>query len=138
MVSLIVGEHASQLRRNLGAASWVALEELTVRPSTDDGSARVVAASVRNIADSLGISKNAAHRAHRRLIAADLISPVQRRDDGGRFLAGTYRLTVDPDLLRSTHDPAPARPATNRTPRPRDAERRQHGDDSQQLTLLST
>ena len=134
MVRLVVGEGAATIRREVGATSWAALEELAARDS-DSSLDGLVSASVRDIADELGVSKNTAHRAIRRLVDAGLVAPIQDRSTDGRFLAGTYRLSVPTGR-------APPRLPTNRAPPPvptgaRSTTRRHHTDDSTQLSLLT-
>jgi DNA-binding IclR family transcriptional regulator len=132
MTRLIVGENAAMTRRRLGATSWVALEELASRHTTTTTDSPVVA-SIRDVADALGLSKNAAHRAIRRLVEAGLVTPVQSRSIDGRFVAGAYHLTVPADVLHldTVHH-------TSRTTRQRSTHnRRHHTDDTTQLSLLS-
>jgi len=133
MTRLIVGESAAVVRRRLGATSWVALEEMMSRDTMTRTDAPVVA-SVRDVADALGVSKNAAHRAIRRLIDAGLVTPVQSRSTDGRFLAGAYRLTVPDDVLHlDTHRVTTARTTHQRSTH----SRRHHTDDTTQLSLLT-
>lgn len=80
-----------ELRRGVGPVAWCALECLH-ELSVDGG--RSTVASVRVIAGELGIAKNTAHRALAALARACLIEAVQRRDPGGRFRPGHYRLHV--------------------------------------------
>jgi predicted ArsR family transcriptional regulator len=132
MTRLIVGENAASTRRQLGATSWVALEELASRRTTTTTDSPVVA-SIRDVADALGVSKNAAHRAIRRLVDAGLVTPVQSRSTDGRFIAGAYHLTVPADVLHlDTHH------QTARTTHQRSTHtRRHHTDDTTQLSLLT-
>lgn len=133
MVRLVVGERATAVRRDIGATAWAALEELAMR---DDSPSRdCVAASIRDIADALGIAKNTAHRAMRRLVDAGLASPLQPRANDGRYVAGIYRLTVDPDVLHVAID-EPASRAT--TPRPHARRSQPLSDRGIQLDLLAS
>jgi DNA-binding IscR family transcriptional regulator len=93
---LVLGERAAEVRRSLGPTSWAALEVLT----THAPNGACVVASVRFVADELGVAKNTAHRAMRRLVDAGLAAPMQERSTDGRFVAGTYRLAIDPDVIR--------------------------------------
>ena len=117
--SVLVGEHAADVRRQLGPLAWAALEVLVSHGTMVDGES-IADSSVREIADQLGVAKNTAHRAVRALRAAGLVSPIQRRDNDGRFLDGGYRLTVPPDVLHiapsssMTNEPITARPRTRR------------------------
>lgn len=121
----------------MGPTSWAALEVLVAGAVEIDG-LQVVNASVRNVGDALGISKNAAHRAIRRLADNHLVAPAQSRSTDGRFLPGTYRLTVPADALhRATEELASTTRATTRTNRRTNSTRRHHTDDTAQLSLLT-
>ena len=61
-----------------------------------DGAASV---SARSIAAALGVSKDTAARAVRRLTDAGLMQRLERHGDDGRFTAGCYRLLVGADVL---------------------------------------
>ncbi len=117
--SVLVGERAGDVRRQLGPLAWAALEVLVSHGTMVD-SESIADSSVREIADQLGVAKNTAHRAVRALRSARLVSPIQRRDNDGRFLDGGYRLTVPPDVLHiapssfTTNAPITARPRTRR------------------------
>ena len=63
------------------------------------GAADVVGMSVRTLARELGVAPNTAQRALRTLRAAGLVEHAQRRADGGRFDAATYRLVIPHDVL---------------------------------------
>ncbi len=133
MVRLVVGDGAATIRREVGATSWAALEELAARDS-DSSLDGLVSASVRDIADALGVSKNAAHRAIRRLVDAGLVAPIQQRSTDGRFLAGTYRLPVPTGVLHPVCDePYGIARAIRRT----STTRRHHTGDSAQPSLLT-
>jgi pyocin large subunit-like protein len=111
---LVLGERAAAVRRSLGPTSWAALEVLTTH--APDGAC--VVASVRFVADELGVAKNTAHRAMRRLVDAGLAVPTQDRSTDGRFAAGAYRLAIDPDVVRDepldSAPVAPTRPSRSR------------------------
>ena len=117
--SVLVGEHAGDVRRQLGPLAWAALEVLVSHGTMVDGES-IADSSVRDVAVQLGVAKNTAHRAVRALRAAVLVSPIQRRDNDGRFLDGGYRLTVARDVLHiapsslTTNAPITARPRTRR------------------------
>lgn len=132
---LVLGEGASAVRREVGPTSWAALEVLAVL-SNDHGRA---VASVRHVADELGISKNAAHRAVRRLVDAGLVSPLQERSPDGRFLIGSYRLEVPADALRCVPvESSSCAAIPERTTRRSAANRRHAADDAAQLSLLTS
>ena len=131
---LVLGEGAAAARRQLGPTSWAALEVLV--DLSDDGACRVVT-SVRDVADQLGLSKNAAHRAIRRLVDAGLVAPTQERATDGRFLVGAYRLDVRTEVLhRATEVPRTSTDGPSPTTR-RTAPTRRRLDDGAQLTLLT-
>ena len=96
-----LGPAAVEMRRRLGPVAWCALETIAEhsQPSADGACAAV---SVRTIAAELGVADNTAHRALRRLVLADVVERRQARADHGRFTAGTYRLTIGPDVLRAS------------------------------------
>ena len=95
--SVVVGAAASELRRTLGPTSWMVLEELLVR-STGPADACVAQVSVRALAASLGLAKDTAGRAIRRLRYAGLVTVAQQRTDSGIFDTGTYLIAV-PDCI---------------------------------------
>lgn len=101
--SVVVGAASSELRRALGSTSWMVLEELLLRSDgTADGS--VARVSVRSLAASLGLAKDTAARAIRRLRDFGLVTAAQPRTDAGIFDTGTYVIAL-PDgvtLLAST------------------------------------
>jgi DNA-binding IclR family transcriptional regulator len=94
---VVIGSAASELRRRLGPLAWVVLE-LAVSESCD-GAASV---SARSIAVALGVSKDTAARAVRRLTDAGLMKRLERHGDDGRFRAGRYRLLVGADVLSTS------------------------------------
>ena len=116
-----LGPAAVEMRRRLGPVAWCALETIVehVQPSAEGGCAAV---SVRTIAAELGVADNTAHRALRRLVLAGVVERRQARAGHGRFAAGTYRLTIGPDVLRATIEATtPAAPPVQqpKPPRPR-------------------
>lgn len=132
---LVLGQGANDVRREVGPTSWAALEVLA---ELGDGDGRAVA-SVRHVADELGISKNAAHRAIRRLVDAGVVRPHQERSPNGRFLIGSYRLEVPVDALqRVPVEPSSCAPIPKRTTRRSAATRRHSADDTTQLSLLTS
>jgi hypothetical protein len=108
--SIVVAFEARALRRELGPTSWVALEELLMR-STGPADACVARVSVRALAASLGLSKDTACRAIRRLRDAGLVTVAQHRTVAGIFDTGMYVIAV-PDCIALN---APSHPS----PRPR-------------------
>ena len=91
---VVIGSAASELRRRLGPLAWVVLE-LAVSKSCDG----VASVSARSIAAALGVSKDTAARAVRRLTDAGLMQRLERHGDDGRFRAGRYRLFVGADVV---------------------------------------
>ena len=96
--TLVLGAGAAALRRRLGPVSWVALATLVASASEhDDG--LVVTASVRDLDLGLGLARNTAARAVRRLIDTGLLTVAQRRDTRGAFGASIYRLSLPLDAI---------------------------------------
>lgn len=102
------------MRRRVGPVAWCALEVLADRPTAGG----TVEASVRAIADELGVAKNTAQRALAALVRAGLVEAVQARGADGRFAAGRYRLHLDDITTPNTRTPATPRPRTPSTINP--------------------
>jgi DNA-binding transcriptional MocR family regulator len=131
---LVLGERATEARRQVGPSAWAALEVLAAA-ADDDGRA---VGSIRDIAAELGVSKNAAHRALRRLVEAGLVAPVQTRSGGGCFETGAYRLDLPADVLHRAAAPcASASTVGQPAPRPTRASRRRTAATGDQLSLLT-
>lgn len=110
---LVLTTAARSLRRALGPTAWVVLEELTSRGSREaETDVVVVATNVRDLADSLGLGRDAVASALQALALAGWVRCEAERGSGGRFGAGRYRVSTSSALRR-------AREAT--TPRPGDA-----------------
>lgn len=118
---VLVGPGAASVRRTVGPTAWAALETLVDSSSVGAGGL-VVTTSVRELAAVLGVSKNTAHRAMRRLAAAGVVVAHQSRSLDGRFTRGTYLVVVPSDVLQplNTEPVAPVM-ASRRTPRRRAA-----------------
>ncbi|WP_395154188.1 helix-turn-helix domain-containing protein [Ilumatobacter sp.] len=97
--SLRLGPMADETRRSLGPLAWAALEAL-VTEARPNGDGDVANTSVRQLAEHLGVAKNTAHRAVTALRLAGFIEPLQSRSMSGQFTSGSYRLAVDPSILR--------------------------------------
>jgi hypothetical protein len=95
---VLIGPSASGLRRSLGPTAWTVLEEMLLR-STAAGERRVARVSVRSVARSLGLAKDTAARAIRRLRDDDVVTTIQRRTASGVFDAGVYAITIPPDVI---------------------------------------
>lgn len=123
MRSIVVGAASSELRRALGPTSWVVLEELLLRShgTTDEC---VACVSVRSLAASLGLAKDTAARAIRRLRDAGLVTVAQQRTEAGIFDTGSYVIAIPNSVILIA--PATAAPQ----PRARVGRR-----DSSQLSL---
>ena len=115
--SIVVAFEASALRRDLGPTSWMVLEELLMR-STGLADACVAQVSVRELAASLGLAKDTACRALRRLRDAGLVTVTQQRTVAGIFDSGAYVIAV-PDCI-ALHA------ATQSSPRPGARVERRH------------
>ena len=81
------------MRRELGPTSWVVLEEMLAR-STSDGECCTATVSIRALGAMLGLAKDTIARAIRRLQAARIVTAVPARTPTGTFDAGSYRITV--------------------------------------------
>ena len=106
---VVVGAASSDLRRALGPTSWVVLEELLLRSSgaSNECVARV---SVRALAASLGLAKDTAARAIRRLRNAGLVTAAQERTNAGIFDIAAYRITVPDGIELAASNPAAPEP----------------------------
>lgn len=114
--SLVVGPKAHELRRYVGSASWAVLEEL-MQVATGPSDRLVAEVSIRSLAASLGVAKDTAARAVRRLRDLGVIEADQRRADTGVFETGVYRLAVPTACLTvapTTTPPEPTRPPASR------------------------
>jgi DNA-binding IclR family transcriptional regulator len=133
---LVVGDGAMNARRVLGPSAWAALETLA-SVAVERGGEQVATSSVRDVALVLGVAPNTAHRAIRRLIAAGLVEPDQQRTADGRFLAGTYRLTIPADVLDlQSLSAEPSKSTSNSASQTR--QRRTRRNQASQLELLTS
>ena len=109
------GPDAAKLRRQLGATSWVVLDEMMER-STGDGDHVVAQVSIWLLASSLGLAKDTVARAVRRLSDLGVIEAVQVRASSGVFEAGSYRLAVPARFVSVTcPSQPPAAPSSSRS-----------------------
>lgn len=120
------------LRRSLGPTAWAVLGDLGLDARPDDNGILVVVTSARRVGVNVGIGKDAAARAVRRLIAVGVLRRrPQGTDNAGRFSRGTYELRLQ------TRPPSPPNPpAAITTPHPR-AEKTDTGSDSAPVSALS-
>ena len=86
MSALAVTASSRPLRRELGPTAWAVLEDLAL-DAVPDGTGRLVAATnVRRLSANVGVSKDAAARALRRLLACGAIVRLPApRQAGGTF-----------------------------------------------------
>ena len=84
--------------------------------STGPADACVASASVRALATSLGLAKDTACRAIRRLRDAGLVTVAQQRTDAGIFDTGTYLIAV-PDCIALNASTQSFRPTRTRVER---------------------
>ena len=96
--TIVVGPAAPELRRYVGPTSWVVLEEM-MQAATGPADLLVAEVSIRSLAASLGLAKDTAARAVRRLRDVGVIEVEQRRSERGVFQAGVYRLIVPTSCL---------------------------------------
>ena len=97
----VVNEASIPLVRRVGPTAWAVLELMRHRSRTDERAA-IALVTIRTVASELGLSKNAVHRAIRRLRDAGLIEPHQTRSSGGTFTAGHYALVATSVVLPTT------------------------------------
>ena len=109
MRSVVVGAASSDLRRTLGPTSWVVLEELLLR-SSGTADECVACVSVRSLAASLGLAKDTAARAIRRLRETGLVTVAQQRTDAGSFDTGTYVIAMPEGVSLTASPPATPQP----------------------------
>ena len=108
--TVVVRPAAGHLRRVLGATSWVLLEELLAR-SIGDAELSVTTASIRGLAESLGVAKDTVGRAVTVLRAFGLLTVVQDRTVAGVFGSTMYRITVPADMFSFEIVPTAETPA---------------------------
>lgn len=91
--SVLVGPASNETRRALGPTSWVVLEELLLQ-SADTKGEYVARASVRSLAESLGLAKDTVARAVCRLRDSGLVTVAQQRTNTGIFATSTYFIVL--------------------------------------------
>jgi hypothetical protein len=97
-----VGPASAALRRRLGPTAWVILEELLARSSGPAECCRATV-SVRSLAAELGLAKDTAARALRRLHSDGLVTGCQLRSTAGTFGTSSYTIVV-PDSITFADD----------------------------------
>ena len=91
---LVLTDAARGLRRQLGPTAWTVLEELLL--DATGGEAMVVETHVRRIAAGVGINKDSAARALRRLIVQGVVTRRSGRDPlSGCFGRSVYGLHLE-------------------------------------------
>ena len=87
-LELRLGPECRTLRKQLGMAAWIALEELALQARVERDGAATVAASARDLASRLDIGKDRAAAALATLRTAGVIVAVNgERDRSSRFVA---------------------------------------------------
>ena len=89
-VTLVVDSRCSAMRRELGPAAWVVLEELLSSAVVDvDLAVAVCRTSVRHLAKATALSKDTVSRSLNRLRGSRLLRfEREQHDDSGRFVNG--------------------------------------------------
>jgi DNA-binding transcriptional ArsR family regulator len=110
--ALLVVPESRHARRTLGTTAWAVLEEVALDAHRDDHGRLLAVTNVRRIARHLGISKDTAARALRRLAEAGLVERQSRRDESGTFSASVYVVCLDhcSGLSRSDGEQRPTTP----------------------------
>ena len=126
---LILTSTSRRLRRAVGPTAWVVLEALTA-DAVPDGDGLVVVTSVRRLADTLGLGRDAVASAVQALAFAGQLTVESTRDGAGRF-ASTRYVVAATDALRRADSAGDA-------PRRAMPGRRQSAPRREQLSLLDT
>ena len=138
--TIVLGPKAHELRAHVGSTAWAVLEEMMQR-STGEGDHVVAQVSIRSLASSLGLAKDTAASAVRRLRDLGVIDAAQSRAESGVFEAGSYRLAVPVACIAvvcpspPSVSPSAARPSSAVAPSA--ARRSSARGSSGQLSLLS-
>jgi hypothetical protein len=131
---IVLGNDARQLRRQLGATAWAVLEDLL----TDAAADVVVSSNVRRVAEHVGVSKDTAARALKRLIHVGLVERAEiARSSAGVFAPGAYALCLE--RLAGVVDLRREARATNdevTSAKPRHTRPRRPARTADQLTLI--
>ena len=95
-LSMVIDGRCSALRREVGPAAWVVLEEL-LAGATVDGETRcaVSRTTVRGLAKETALSKDTVSRSLQRLRAAKVVRiEREQHDDSGRFVSVRYMVDI--------------------------------------------
>ena len=116
-MTLVVDASSTDLRRRVGANSWVVLEELLLGASIAASGCAESRATVRALAERTGLSKDTVARSLQRLRKAGAFRvEAERHDDSGRFVSVRYviDLATLPIELRVETPPASTFPPAAR------------------------
>lgn len=101
---LLVTSRSASMRRELGPVAWSALELLALRAEHTSDGALIATLVVRELAQQLGVGRDAAAKAMGSLRKAGLISPAQQRARGGRFDGTRHTVHIE-HVLETTTGP---------------------------------
>ncbi len=99
-LELRLGQACRDLRKQLGLAAWIALEELVLEAVVERDGTLTVAASARDLAERLGIGKDRAAAALATLRTVRVIVAVNaERDRSSRFVSHTATGSNSPSTV---------------------------------------
>ena len=95
-LSMVIDGRCSALRREVGPAAWVVLEELLTGATVDgETSCAVSRTTVRWLAKETALSKDTVSRSLQRLRVAKLVRiEREQHDDSGRFVSVRYMVDM--------------------------------------------
>ncbi len=95
-LSMVIDGRCSALRREVGPAAWVVLEELLTGATVDDETSCVVSrTTVRGLAKETALSKDTVSRSLQRLRVAKVVRiEREQHDDSGRFVSVRYMVDI--------------------------------------------
>lgn len=136
--ALIIDNEAASVRRELGPLAWFVLEELALSSDRPAGVGPRARVGVRDLAASLGMSKDTVARGLARLIETGVATRVVGRSGTGRFASSHYEvhLPVGVTLLTPQSGNAGAEPPAQRSKRSRNMSSSGRAKPTSQLTLL--
>ena len=109
MTAVVVTAASRSLRRELGPVALAVLVELVTEAREEHG-ALLVPASARSIGAAVGIAKDTAAAALRRLVAAGVVVRTGPSRDRGRFGAAALRIVLPDGMKAVCAGGAPAVP----------------------------
>jgi DNA-binding transcriptional ArsR family regulator len=90
--TIVLTRAAGDVRRQLPASAWIALESLATEAVDSHGE---VQTTVRKLGERVGLNKDTVARALQVLMDAGLVARVDRRDGAsGQFGSSTYRVEL--------------------------------------------